>query len=203
MANLTRPPVRSSTDRRARLTKSPAADDVENKPQHHAAVSTRRSSRAAPLISRIDEKLAKSTSQHPPKPAALARSTSRKRSAATALLSDATPETRPPIKVTVTQPHGDLVRITNGVSAILAIAEDEVPSGHSTPTTNGAVTAVTALAVPVHSTAAQTQDKRSLRSHDGGSRLKSDLAIYFSNYDDVIAGVPQSQGMSSFSNLAA
>jgi hypothetical protein len=34
-------------------------------------------------------------------------------------------------------------------------------------------------------------DKRTLRSHDGGSRLKSDLATYFGNYDDIINGVPQ------------
>jgi hypothetical protein len=30
-----------------------------------------------------------------------------------------------------------------------------------------------------------------LRSHDGGSRLKSDLATYFANYDDIIAGLPE------------
>jgi hypothetical protein len=32
-----------------------------------------------------------------------------------------------------------------------------------------------------------TVDKRSLRSHDGGSRLKSELASYFANYDELLS----------------
>ena len=39
-----------------------------------------------------------------------------------------------------------------------------------------------------------SEDTRSLRSKAGGSRLKSDLAIYFSNFDDIISGVPQAPG---------
>lgn len=35
------------------------------------------------------------------------------------------------------------------------------------------------------------EDKRSLRSHGAGSRLRSDLAIYFSNYEDVITDAPR------------
>ncbi|KAF2674300.1 hypothetical protein BT63DRAFT_7119 [Microthyrium microscopicum] len=35
------------------------------------------------------------------------------------------------------------------------------------------------------------EETRSLRSKAGGSRLKSDLAIYFANFEDVIAGTPQ------------
>ena len=34
-------------------------------------------------------------------------------------------------------------------------------------------------------------DKRSLRSHDGGSRSKSELALYFPNYDDLISIEPK------------
>ncbi|KAL6702945.1 hypothetical protein ACN47E_000787 [Coniothyrium glycines] len=56
------------------------------------------------------------------------------------------------------------------------------PHGELRRTANG-------LAVPL--AVAAPQDKRSLRSHDGGSRLKSDLAVYFANYDDVIAGLPK------------
>lgn len=39
-----------------------------------------------------------------------------------------------------------------------------------------------------------TQDKRTLRSQDGGTRVKSDLAIYFSSYDDIINDAPQQPG---------
>ena len=38
-------------------------------------------------------------------------------------------------------------------------------------------------------------DKRSLRSHDGGSRLKCELSQYFSNYDDLISIESREQGM--------
>ena len=37
-------------------------------------------------------------------------------------------------------------------------------------------------------------DKRSLRSHDGGSRSKSELAPYFSNYDELISIDPKEPG---------
>lgn len=37
-------------------------------------------------------------------------------------------------------------------------------------------------------------EKRSLRSHDGGSRSKSELAMYFSNYEQVIALEPVKRG---------
>jgi hypothetical protein len=39
-----------------------------------------------------------------------------------------------------------------------------------------------------------SEDTRSLRSKAGGSRLKSDLATYFPNFDDIISGVPQAPG---------
>ncbi|KAF2146666.1 uncharacterized protein K452DRAFT_355139 [Aplosporella prunicola CBS 121167] len=95
-------------------------------------------------------------------------------------------EPRPPTKVTVTQPHGGLVQTTNGVQTSLDIREDDVPSNSATPKPEG----TGALLVP-GSGPPQSQDKRTLRSQDGGSRLKSDLAIYFPNYDEVISGVPQ------------
>ncbi|PSN69699.1 hypothetical protein BS50DRAFT_598574 [Corynespora cassiicola Philippines] len=103
---------------------------------------------------------------------------------------DAPPGTRPPTKVTVTQPHGQLLRITNGVPTALAIDADQLPQGGvSTPATNGVLPAALNATPVRHHDKQDKQDKRSLRSHDGGSRLKSDLAIYFSNYDDIIAGI--------------
>ncbi|KAF2875006.1 something about silencing, SAS, complex subunit 4-domain-containing protein [Massariosphaeria phaeospora] len=181
MANPTRPPL-------TRHTKSPT-DEIENGAQPpNAPLSTRRSSRSTPLRSLGDQKAARALRATPAKPA---RTSSRKRPAtAAALVADALPNTRPPTKVTVTQPHGELLAVTNGVAKPpLGIADDDVASGRSTPRPNGAA----ALAVPgsAAGTQAHAQDKRSLRSQDGGSRLKSDLPIYFANYDDVIAGVPR------------
>ncbi len=121
------------------------------------------------------------------RPASPARTSSRKRPSA--VLDDA-PDTRPPTKVTVTQPHGELVRITNGVQTFLGIDADDVPSGRSTPRPGSAGK----LAVPAPAADPMSRDRRSLRSSDGGSRLKSDLAVYFSSYDDIIAGLPKPSG---------
>ncbi|KAL8730792.1 MAG: hypothetical protein Q9166_003862 [cf. Caloplaca sp. 2 TL-2023] len=38
-------------------------------------------------------------------------------------------------------------------------------------------------------------DKRSLRSHAGGSRFKSELALYFADYDEILSDEPKKQGM--------
>lgn len=37
-------------------------------------------------------------------------------------------------------------------------------------------------------------DKRSLRSHDGGSRSRSELALYFPNYDELVSIEPKEPG---------
>lgn len=37
-------------------------------------------------------------------------------------------------------------------------------------------------------------DQRSLRSHDGGSRSKSELALYFADYDEILTDQPKTQG---------
>ncbi|KAH7399662.1 something about silencing, SAS, complex subunit 4-domain-containing protein [Pyrenochaeta sp. MPI-SDFR-AT-0127] len=185
MAHVVRPPLRASTERRSRLTLSPVAPDDAHR--NNTAVTTRRTSRTGPLLAlAADDKPVQQLSFTPAKqqapPTRIANS--RKRSA-TALTPDAT-DTRPPTKITVTQPHGELLRITNGVATPLGIDADDVRSGTSTPRpgSSGKLT----VPAPGSST---SQDKRSLRSHDGGSRLKSDLATYFSNYDDIIAGAPK------------
>lgn len=183
MANAVRPPLRAAPERPTRLTLSPGAlDDA------HTTISTRRTSRSGPLLELDnDEKPVTRLNSSPPKPGLPARTTSKKRPAA-ALSPDAT-DPRPPTKITVTQPHGELLRITNGVAAPLGIDADAVPSTTPTPRPSSSAGKQPG---PASTT---SQDKRSLRSHDGGSRLKSDLAIYFFNYDDVIAGVPQPPGV--------
>ncbi|KAF2716314.1 hypothetical protein K431DRAFT_289504 [Polychaeton citri CBS 116435] len=58
-------------------------------------------------------------------------------------------------------------------------AKEKQRQRHSTPST--------------HSASGRTQeDKRSLRSHDDGPRFKSELATYFSNYEDVMFDLPKS-----------
>ncbi len=42
-------------------------------------------------------------------------------------------------------------------------------------------------------------DKRSLRSHDGCSRSKSELALYFPNYDELVSIEPKEPGRTSAS----
>ena len=37
-------------------------------------------------------------------------------------------------------------------------------------------------------------ERRALRSHNGGSRCRSDLALYFPNYDEFISNEPQDTG---------
>ena len=48
------------------------------------------------------------------------------------------------------------------------------------------------------STSSRDGDKRSLRSQDGGSRSKSELSLYFPNYEDLISNEPKEAGMCSF-----
>ncbi|KAL4802963.1 something about silencing, SAS, complex subunit 4-domain-containing protein [Aspergillus unguis] len=47
------------------------------------------------------------------------------------------------------------------------------------------------LPVPVETADRGQQKRRSLRSHDGGSRAKSELAQYFPNYDQLLSLEPQ------------
>ncbi|KAF2682749.1 hypothetical protein K458DRAFT_390666 [Lentithecium fluviatile CBS 122367] len=181
--------IRPATERRAsRHVKSPSprpagGDElVAAQQQHQPAIPTRRSSRPAPPPPQSDTPIATNSSRPPATAAPPTRTRSRKRPA-----SEIATDARPPTKVTVTQPHGELVRITNGVPKQLGIGADDVPSGSSTPNPSGMGAS---LGVPAQTPAPST-DKRSLRSHDGGSRLKSDLATYFGNYDDIMAGVPK------------
>jgi hypothetical protein len=199
MANAVRPPLRSSNERQTRLNFLPVARDDAHTPNAHAnaTTSTRQTPKSSPLLVLADDERDKSARQRNHTPV---RTHSRKRPAA-ALEPDAT-DTRPPTKITVTQPHGQLLRITNGVAAPLDITHDDVPSAASTPTPRpgsaGKLVAHQSVTpAPASASAPSSQDKRSLRSHDGGSRLKSDLAIYFANYDDIIAGVPKESGMST------
>jgi len=97
---------------------------------------------------------------------------------------------KPPTKVTVAQPHGSLLETVNGVRKRLNITHDDVSSKAPTPGP-GSINEVSILN-------GKPPEARALRSKDGGSRIKSELAIYFANYDEVINDIPRAPGMSSF-----
>ncbi|OCL10425.1 hypothetical protein AOQ84DRAFT_289324 [Glonium stellatum] len=181
--------LRSSSGRFAAGThpKSPATEEPQNNALTNNKVPTRRSAQNKSLLALTDEKPARNSVPRIAQVLIPPRNNSRKRPA-TALESKKPGErSRPPTKVTVAQPHGGLLQTTNGVQTTLGIRDDDVPSGVSTPKTNGAENNLTVPPVGAQG----NQDKRTLRSQDGGSRLKSDLSIYFPNYDDVIADAPK------------
>ncbi|KAL1304010.1 hypothetical protein AAFC00_000451 [Neodothiora populina] len=113
------------------------------------------------------------------------------------------PTLRPPTRLTFTRPHGHALKTTNGVQTRLSFTQDAVQAVKSTsPAVSGPSPSATPIALedaPVAPSAAElaqrptrkTADRRSLRSHDEGSRVKSELAVYFPNYEDVVYDTPQ------------
>ena len=70
------------------------------------------------------------------------------------------------------------------------------PSANGTITTNGDFQHQLPAEV-AHSQTSNTSrdaDKRTLRSQDGGSRSRSELALYFPNYDELIGNEPKETG---------
>lgn len=97
-------------------------------------------------------------------------------------------QSKPPTKVTVTQPHGQLVETLNGVKTELYLDGDDLASGlNDIATSSRVLQPANGSNVPV----AKQEDKRTLRSQEQGPRLKSELAIYFEKYEDIIFDTPQ------------
>lgn len=96
---------------------------------------------------------------------------------------------QPPI-LDVPQTVGRLLQTANDNHAMRKKRVIEVGSGTSTPHTMESGK----LSVP--SVAAKVEEKRKLRSQNGGSRLKSELSVYFPNYDDIINDTPKQPGKS-------
>ncbi|RMZ21873.1 hypothetical protein D0859_14119 [Hortaea werneckii] len=90
--------------------------------------------------------------------------------------------TKPPNKVTVAQPHGQLVETLNGVRAPLDVKQDDLPTVKSPER-------LPPQPKPVNKAVEnKKEEKRTLRSQDEGPRLKSELATYFPEYEDVVFG---------------
>jgi hypothetical protein len=68
------------------------------------------------------------------------------------------------------------------------------PATASPPKPLVQTTTTTGPVVDKPSDASKSEEARALRSKAGGSRLKSDLATYFPNYEDIIAGVSRESG---------
>jgi len=185
MVSSSRPALRSSSGRFARktspeqladrVTASSATPARSNRIPLRARPSTHQSSSAnqpKPVASeKLNSSARKPTRSHPPpRPSAAA---------------DRRPP-KPPTKVTIAQPHGGLLETVNGVRARLNITEDDLSSKAPTPRLESINGHATSSGWP--------QEARSLRSKDGGSRIKSELAIYFGNYDEIINDAPRTPG---------
>lgn len=79
------------------------------------------------------------------------------------------------------QPLADGTLITNGVLRV----EVEERKSTSKVTNNGTG----------EGKASKVVDKRTLRSQAGGSRSKSELSLYFPNYDELISNEPKESGL--------
>ena len=76
----------------------------------------------------------------------------------------------------------------------LDLPTQESPNGSTiTAHNNRVVNRNASLVINTANTPSQAE-KRSLRSHDGGSRSKSELALYFPNYDDLVSIEPKEPG---------
>lgn len=104
---------------------------------------------------------------------------------------------RPPTKIKLTRPGGKLIETVNGTrneldlgEGVLGLATGSVDtvsraqSQHAEPMPNPSP-------VPRPVKEVKKEEKRTLRSQDDGPRLKSELAVYFPNYEDVMFDAPK------------
>jgi hypothetical protein len=96
---------------------------------------------------------------------------------------------KPPPKTSVSHPPGAWPLTTNGVRPHSHLhLDDRTSEASSTPRPDSLNDA------PSKSAGASSKETRTLRSKDGGSRLKSTLSIYFADYDDIITDAPKPPG---------
>ena len=53
----------------------------------------------------------------------------------------------------------------------------------------------------IHEKPSKEADKRTLRSQDGGSRSRSELSLYFPNYEELISNEPKPTGIFSLNHI--
>ena len=104
---------------------------------------------------------------------------------------------QPPVRITVAEPHGQLIETVNGVRAELEAEQDDTlveDEGDVTDTPSRPVAAPAKEPEPESAdqpaAKRKKEERRSLRSRDDGPRLKSELAVYFGNYEDIMFDTP-------------
>lgn len=176
MAAPSRPSLRSSTRRTIGLAESPPTAirrNTANPPSITRAKRARRSS----LIDndRQPTKRQKIRLEVTARPKIAARSRDAK---------NLTPSANkpPPEVVTVAS------QLTNGIS------QTSTNDLNNTLVRNITIASSTTVSKSDATVSIQQLDKRSLRSQDGGSRFKSELSLYFPNYDEIISDEPKEPG---------
>lgn len=112
--------------------------------------------------------------------------------AAAAAAATTTP-VQPPNRVALAEPHGQLIETVNGVRTELDIAEDDALEDvekEEVDTPSKAVPAPESVAAAPPVEKRKKEERRSLRSRDDGPKLKSELAVYFGNYEDIMFESP-------------
>ena len=105
----------------------------------------------------------------------------------------ATTPIQPPNRVTLTEPHGQLIETVNGVRSGLDITEDdalEEAEKEEIDTPSKAFHASEPIPTTQPVEKRKKEERRSLRSRDDGPRLKSELAVYFGNYEEIMFEAP-------------
>lgn len=91
----------------------------------------------------------------------------------------------------VTRPVVALSRVT---SAVQPPATGTIIANGTLQLTNGHVPLLGRGINVTNGPTSTEKDKRTLRSQDGGSRSKSELALYFPNYEELISNEPRKSG---------
>lgn len=99
---------------------------------------------------------------------------------------------RPPTKLSL-QPNDEIRETTNGVITIIDLESKDL---ESSPKAATKIIKHALEKVEEQSAASKTKEseKRTLRSKDGSSRVTSDLARFFADYEDVVFGPPKDPG---------
>lgn len=96
---------------------------------------------------------------------------------------------RPPSKLVVKEPYGIVQQTINGVDTDLKIA-----TGEHLSVADASLLGLKATQQVTLESSNQPKEKRVLRSQDGASRTRSDLAHFFPDYEEVVFGQPKEPG---------
>lgn len=174
MSALSKPSLRSSARRNTRLEEE-RSKDIQQKPLPNTRPGKRTRDHSLDSLSNASVKKQKAC---PPKQSERLHEAGKSQALKSLPLRD-----RPGTKVAVTSHPPDPDPPQQQINGFTTITQHLNPSAFRT---NHLVVNTTTTLDPA--------DKRSLRSHDGGSRSKSELALYFPNYDELVSIEPKEPG---------